>query len=194
MSTSRQRPELVQERGTGLDLTSGQPVSEDAPVTKTMNRVEPQSALITAAIARRSFGTLATTSANNRPHVAAVLYKVVDGVLYVHTFRTSKKARNIAQNPHVFMCIPVRRIPVGPPSTIQFQATAEILAMDDPHMVSILQSGQLKKIAGHGALEEAEGCFLRIMPAKKMNTYGLGLPLRQLIQDPLHAGGSVLMS
>lgn len=160
-------------------------------MTKTANRVEPQPEVVTTAIAKRSFGTLATASPTNRPHVAAVLYKVVDDALYVHTFRNSKKARNIAENSHVFMCIPVRRLPVGPPSTIQFDATAQIFAMDDPHMTSILQAGQLKKIAGHGALQEAEGCFLRITPAKRILTYGLGLPLRQLIQDPLHASGSV---
>ena len=79
------------------------------------------------AIAKHSFCTLATSSAN-RPHGVGVLYTAVDGGLYVSTLKDSKKARNVAANPRVAICIPVRRFPMAPPFLVQFGATAEILA------------------------------------------------------------------
>jgi general stress protein 26 len=151
----------------------------------------PETAHVTKAIDRRSFCTLATTSAANRPHVAGVLYEAVDTVLYVSTDRTSKKVRNIAGNRHVGVCIPIRRLPVGPPSSVQFQGVAEILSADDPRILDLVKAGHLKSITSHGELDLPDGCFLRITPARKLNTYGLGMPLRQLLRDPLHAAGTV---
>lgn len=155
------------------------------------DQIHPQPERVAKAIDRRSFCTLATVSPTNRPHAAGVLYETIGTTLYAHTSRTSKKARNIAANPHVGVCIPIRRLPVGPPSSVQFQAEAEVLAMDDPHIVELLESGRLKSITGHGELDLPEGCFLRITPARRINTYGLGMSLRQLLRNPLHAGGSV---
>ena len=83
-------------------------------------------------LAKRSFATLATTSPAGRPHVAGVLYEIVDGDMYISTLRSSRKARNVADNSHVAVVVPVRRLPVGPPSTVQFQAGAELLPVDDP--------------------------------------------------------------
>ncbi|MGH9138775.1 MAG: pyridoxamine 5'-phosphate oxidase family protein [Acidimicrobiales bacterium] len=146
---------------------------------------------MTKSVTKRSFLTLGTASATNRPHVTGVLYEVVDGALYVNTLRTSKKARNIADNPHVSVLVPVRRLPVGPPSSVQFQATAEVLPYDHPDIVRLLDAGHLKSITKHGELDLPAGCFLRITPPRRLNTYGLGMPLRQLLRDPLHAAGSV---
>ncbi len=156
-----------------------------------MRDTQPQLPRLAELIARRSFCTLATASEGNRPHVAAVLYEAVGTTLYVNTVRTSRKARNVAANPHVAVCIPVRRLPVGPPSSVQFQAVADILAVDDRDVARLLADGRLRSITRHGELDEPGDCFLRIVPARRMNTYGLGMPLRQLLRDPLHAGGSV---
>lgn len=146
---------------------------------------------LTKAIGRRSFCTLATTSSRNWPHVAGVLYEAVDTTLYVNTFRASRKARNVASNPHVGVVIPIRRLPVGPPSSVQFQGVAEVLAMDDPHIVGLLEAGRLKSITSHGELDQPDGCFIRITPGHKVITYGLGMSLRRLLRDPLNAAGSV---
>jgi hypothetical protein len=151
----------------------------------------PSLDLVTRAIGRRSFCMLATASAATRPHAAAVLYAPVDTTLYVSTLRTSRKARNIAANPQVAVTIPVRRLPVGPPSSIQFQGRADILAADDPHVTGLVEAGRLRAITGHGELDEPDGCILRIAPVRRITTYGLGMPLRRLLRDPLHAGGSV---
>jgi len=143
------------------------------------------------AIGRRSFCTLATTSAAGRPHVAGVLYDVVDGQLYVNTLRSSRKARNLDAHPQAAICIPVRRLPIGPPSSIQFQADVEVLAVDHPDVVALAAAGQLRSTTGHGELDEPSGCFLRITPTGRLATYGLGLSLWALLRDPLHASGHV---
>jgi hypothetical protein len=154
----------------------------------------PSVAEIRSAIAKRSFATLATTSPAQRPHAAGVLYADVDGVLYVSTLRSSRKARNVAANPHVFVSIPVRRIPVGaPPSTIQFAATAEVLPVDDPDVVTLARSGRLDAITGHGELDLPDGCILRITPGATVHTYGLGMSLRALAKNPLDAAARVTL-
>jgi hypothetical protein len=154
-------------------------------------RFHPPLADITKAIARRSFCMLATTSPSNRPHVAGVLY-VADGTtLHVHTHRTSRKARNVATSGRGFVCIPVRRLPVGPPSTIQFEATVELLGADDPSVAALVESGKAKAITSHGELDDPDGCFLRITPTGTLLTFGLGMSLRRLMRDPIDAAGRV---
>jgi hypothetical protein len=145
-------------------------------------------------IAKRSFCTLATNSADDLPHVAGVLYGPVNGVLYVNTLRTSRKARNITHNPHAFVCVPIRRLPVGPPSTIQFAATVNILDIDHPDIVRLVQTGAVKSITSHGELNLPESCFLEITPHTRMHTYGLGMPMHQLIRNPLQASGVAVSS
>jgi len=146
---------------------------------------------VTKAIQKRSFCTLATSSSAGRPHVAGVLYEAIDTTLYVNTLRTSRKARNIVDNTRVAVTIPIRRLPVGPPSTIQFQGSAEVLDLDHPDIVALLAAGDLKSITGHGELDQPDGCFVRITPNRRISTYGLGMSLVRLIRDPLHVSGSL---
>lgn len=138
-------------------------------------------------LAKRSFLTLATASAGNRPHVAGVLYAEVDGALYTSTHETSVKARNIGENPRVAVTIPVRRYPIGPPATIQFQGTAELLSPDHPRISTLIAAGRLKPITSHGELDLPGNCFVRIAPSGRIVTYGLGVSLRQLMREPLNA-------
>ena len=149
-------------------------------------------------IASRSFCTLASTAPNGSPHVAGVLYAFADRTLYVSTLRHSRKARNIAAaagstgaGAPVSVCIPVRRLPIGPPSSIQFRGRAEILDPADPSLAPLLGTKPFRAITSHGELDLPGSCFLRIVPAHRFVIYGLGLPLPRLIRDPLHAGGVV---
>ena len=151
----------------------------------------PDADRVRAAVSKRSFATLATASLNGRPHVAGVLYELVDDVLYVNTLRSSRKAQNVAANPRVGLCIPIRRLPIGPPSTVQFQTSAEILDVDDGQIVSLVSSGRLKSITSHGELENPDGCFVAVALSSRLVTYGLGMRLSRLIKDPLAAGGLV---
>lgn len=153
----------------------------------------PEPARIGTTIGRRSFATLATVSPAGRPHVAGVLYEAVDQHLYVNTLRTSRKARNIAAERHVGICVPVRRLPVGPPSTVHFQTTADLLDVDDAAITELLERGLLASVTGHGELDLPESSFIRIALPNRMLTHGLGMPLRTLIKDPLAAGGLVAL-
>ena len=147
---------------------------------------------VVQAIAAGSHCTLASVSSRHRPHVATVIYQAIGATLYVNTSRDSRKARNVADNPHVAVSIPIYRLPVeAPPSTVQFQGRADILAFDDPDIVPLLEAERLPNITSHGELDYPDGCFLRITPGKRLTTYGLGMSLEQLMSDPLHAGGSV---
>lgn len=159
-----------------------------------MPHLDGQRGIVQRAIARASFCALATSSGRNRPHVVGVLYVAVDRILYVATFEGSRKVRNIRENPHVGVCIPVRKFPVGPPFCVQFDGTAEILSPRDEPIVALLEAGRLKRITAHGELSAPRLCFLRVTPDRKVSTYGLGVPLLALLRDPLHASRSVEIS
>ena len=149
----------------------------------------PAPASVRRAIARHSFCTLATSS-GSRPHCVGVLYRAVGGVLYVSTSGSSKKARNIGGNPRVAVCIPIHRYPMAPPFLVQFGGTAEILSAQQPTIAELLEVGQLKKITAHGELDDPDACFLRITPDRTVHTYGIGIPLRTVLRDPIHASAT----
>lgn len=142
-------------------------------------------------MAKRSYAVLSTVSPAGFPHGAGVIFQAVGTTLYTSTILTSRKARNIQANPKVAITVPIRRLPVGPPSAIQFQGTATILDLDDPELRRLAQAGKLKAVTGHGELELPGGCFLRIEPGRRLHTFGLGMSLLSLIRDPLSAGGLV---
>jgi nitroimidazol reductase NimA-like FMN-containing flavoprotein (pyridoxamine 5'-phosphate oxidase superfamily) len=155
-------------------------MSETAPPAFDPNR---QLEIVRRTLAKRSFCILATSSAANVPHAVGLLYAAVDFDVYLLIGEDTVKARNIRQNPRVAVCVPVRTFPVGPPMAVQFQGTAQLLAPDDPEIVRLLQGRRLKKIAGFGALEKPGITFVRIRPNRRISTYGLGVPLRQLLRD-----------
>ena len=140
-------------------------------------------------IRKRSFATLATTSSEGWPHAAGVLYGASGGSLYVSTMRGSRKARNVIDNPKVAVTVPVRRSPVGPPSTIIFQSTARVLDLDDPGLQAAAATGELKSVTSHGELELPGGVFIEVALPRKVVTYGLGMSLLSLMRDPMHAAG-----
>ena len=139
-------------------------------------------------VAKRSFATLATTSVAGWSHAAGVVYQAVDGDLWIHTTGASRKARNVATTGTVGVGIAFRRLPVGPPFTIHYQASAELVAMDDPAALRLIDSGAIKRVSGHGALEMADGCFIRVARPRKLHSYGPGARIIDLIRDPLNNG------
>lgn len=147
-------------------------------------------AKILRTIARRTFCTLATVSPAGNPHVAGVVYDAVDGRLWIHTLEGSRKARNVAANPSVAVSIPYRRLPMGPPFTIHFQARARLVAMDDPEVVALLETGELGHISGHGALDMPDGVFVVIEPVRTIHSYGPGARIIDLARDPLNHGAA----
>jgi hypothetical protein len=102
--------------------------------------------------------------------------------------RSSRKALSIAANPHVAVVIPFRKLPAGPPYTVQFQGTARLVSMNDPEVIDLIAAGELKTVSEHGALDEPDGVFVRIVPNATVHSYGLGANPIDLIRDPLHTG------
>ncbi len=161
--------------------------------TQTNSPNDPaQTKRVTKAIKSASFAVLSTVSAAGFPHAAGVVYETAEGSLFVHTMGHSRKAQNVRSRGRVGVVIPVRKLPVGPPFTIQFQATAEVFAMDDKVITDLLSKGELKGVTGHGALDEPDGCFLRLTPSGRIHTYGIGVSAIALARDPLHAGARSL--
>jgi hypothetical protein len=152
---------------------------------------QPDPTLVLRAIERRSIATLATVSASGRPHAATVIYQLADGALFVSTQRDSRKARNIAATGRAAMTIAVRRLPVGPPASIQLQSSASVLAIDDPEVVGLARAGRLDRITGHGELDLEGGCFLRLALPSRLVTYALGMSLWRVMRHPLEVAGEV---
>lgn len=143
---------------------------------------------IAKALARKTFCTLATVSDAGNPHSAGVVYVWADDSMWIHTMRSGRKGRNVTHQPRVAVTVPYRRLPLGPPFTVHFQGRAELVALDDPSVRPLIESGALQLIAGHGALEEPDGVFVRITPTGTVHSYGPGAPTLDLIRDPLHSG------
>ena len=188
----------------GVSLDGGRMTTTTTPATTSANPTatttapdagpgvfHPDAATVRRAVERRSVATLSTVSGAGRPHAATVLYQCVDDALYISTHETSRKARNIADNGSAAVAIAVRRLPVGPPASVQFQATATVLANDDPEIVRMAAAGRLDKVTGHGELDLDGGCFLRIALPARAVTYALGMSLWQVLRNPLDVAGEV---
>lgn len=143
------------------------------------------------ALARRSFCTLATVSPAGFPHVVGIMYQHVDGALYMSTSDGSRKVRNIRANPRVAVCVPVRRWPAGPPFSVQFQATAEVLDRTDPAIVPLLEARRLRRITAFGVMDDPRTLFVKVTPNDTAFTYGLGVSLWSLMRDPVNADREV---
>ncbi|NNE96198.1 MAG: hypothetical protein HKN24_09245 [Acidimicrobiales bacterium] len=153
----------------------------------------PSPADVYRRLGRRTFAMLSTVSPAGWPHAAGVLYELEGDSLFINTLSHSRKGRNMAANPKVGVSIPIRRLPVGPPSSVQFQGTAELLATDHPTIQALVADGKLRSLTRHGELHLPGSVFVRITLPRRLLTYGLGMPLRSLIKDPLAAAGSVDM-
>ncbi len=165
-----------------------QPATITAPAAFDEDR---QRVTVRRELARRSFCTLATSSATQRPHVAGVLYTLVGDDLYLTIHDDSVKARNMAANPLVAVCVPAKKLPFFPPFAIQFQATATLLSASDPEITHLLAAGSLKKILTGIDLTDPLLRFVRITPGRRISTYGLGVPLLQVIRQPTTAMRSI---
>ncbi len=177
----RQPPSLMLDGMNTAVLTSAAPHTVFRPDPRTIRR----------AIERRSVATLATTSTAGRPHVATVLYQCTDDALFVSTHGRSRKARNVAANGLAAVTIAVRRLPVGPPASIQFQTSAEVLAADDPQIQRLVAAGSLGRITAHGELDLDGACVLRLSLPSRVVTYALGMSLWRVLRHPLDAAGEV---
>jgi len=164
-------------------MISATPATAAAPAHKILDR-----------LAKQTFCTLATSSPAGFPHVAGVVYEAVPTSgptpdLWIHTTMSSRKARSVAAAGRAAVCVPFRRLPVGPPFTIHFQADAEIVAMDDERVTALVDNGKLASITGHGELDMPDGCFICVRPRGTVHSFGPGARILDLVRDPIGTGG-----
>ena len=168
-------------------LLAGSPAFDVAPTGHPVRDVPAD--LVRRALASRSYAVLATVSPAGRPHAAGVLYTMVGDDLWLSTETTSRKGRNLLASPHVGVTVPVRRLPIGPPATIHLQGRAVVVAVDDPEVLRLVATGDLKAITSHGEREIPDGCFVRITPGRTIHTYALGMSLWSALRNPLASAG-----
>jgi len=75
--------------------------------------------------------TLATVRPDGSPHTAPVWYRYVEGKFLVLTERSSRKARNIINDPRVELCIDDREKPPFHTVIVRGRATIEPYPGDD---------------------------------------------------------------
>ena len=83
-----------------------------------------------------------------------------------------------------------------PPSVIQFQGTAEVLAVDDEDAVRAFRRSYLLRMMLDKAAEIdlgslGDACYIAIKPDPVIHTYGLGLSMWQLYKHIEDAGSRV---
>jgi hypothetical protein len=148
--------------------------------------------LVWQALAKASFAVLGYVTPSGEPRSSGVVYKTVEGRLYVAVAPESWKAKHIAATGRVAVTVPVRRggilslVAPIPPATVSFHGKAIV------HAPGSRQVGSLLKELGSLIPSErrASACVIEILPEGEFLTYGLGVPLRTML-DPVAARGRV---
>jgi hypothetical protein len=138
------------------------------------------------AIANASFAVLSHVTPAGEPRSSGVVYKVAGQRLVAAVAPGSWKARHIAADGRVAVTVLVRRggalslvLPI-PPATISFHGTAIVHQAGSPEARSLLvKLGSLVP-----AERQASACVLEIVPAGAFRTFGVGVPLRTMLDPP----------
>ncbi|WP_234787776.1 MULTISPECIES: pyridoxamine 5'-phosphate oxidase family protein [Mycolicibacterium] len=153
---------------------------------------------IDRAVRRRTFGTLSTMDRRGAPHATAVIYAVSPPdqplTLFVTTRSTTAKVHHIRKHPEVAFVIPVpHRLPVFPPSAVQFQGLATILEANDTAAIGAFQKSWFHRriLAAEQRIVSQGGqmCFIAIQPNKTIFSYGIGLSALDILRQPRQAAG-----
>jgi pyridoxamine 5'-phosphate oxidase-like protein len=142
-------------------------------------------------LAASSFAVLSHVTPKGEPRSTGVVYTTVGRRLYVIVAADGWKAKHIAVDGRVSMTVTVRRgglltllFPI-PPATISFRAAATIYSLTDPQtadtVAALNKAGLLPKDTGETSRA------IEIRPEGHFVTYGIGVPLMKMRDDP---GGS----
>ena len=156
---------------------------------------EPTFDAVERALRKRRFATLASMTADGRPHATGVVYAISPPgepiCLYVTTNAKNKKVANIRANPDVALVVPLPRpvLAMLPPACVQFQGTAEVVNDTDEGALRAFRSTwflrTILKTEHHIVAEGGRICFIRVRPDPVVFTYGLGMSILTLRR---HAG------
>ena len=146
-------------------------------------------------VAKASFAVLGYVTPSGEPRSSGVVYKLIEGRLCVAVAPDSWKAKHVAASGRVAVTVPVRRggllslVAPIPPATISFHAAAIVHPAGSPRARSLL-----KELASLIPAErQASGAVIEVVPEGEFLTYGLGVPLRKML-DPVAAQARVPVS
>ena len=123
-----------------------------------------------------------TANEKGNPQSSIIVYSSDGNALYFTTGINTLKARNIRKNPNVSVTIPFRMnllhkfIP-APPGELHFKARAEFLKREDEEVQTNL--ARIIKYEEKAGIK-SETVYLKLTPASKIATYGVGIKLFNL--------------
>ena len=161
-------------------MTSEASVEKSHPAPFNFDYIERQ-------MRKKTFGILNTISQDGRPHSVGVVYGVSSPgqpiCLYLITRPVLKKARNIQRNPNVSFVVPFPHYFLRPlpQACIQFQGKANIIPIDDPGALGAFRSSVVLKRSLEHSLKLGESVFIRLVPDKKIFSFGIGANALQFL-------------
>jgi hypothetical protein len=146
-------------------------------------------------VAKASFAVLGYVTPSGEPRSSGVVYKLIEGRLYVAVAADSWKAKHVAASGRVAVTVPVRRggilslvLPI-PPATVSFHGAAIVHPAGSPEVR--LAGKELASLVP--AERRAAACVIEVVPEGAFLTYALGVPLRRML-DPAAAQARVSVS
>jgi Pyridoxamine 5'-phosphate oxidase len=143
-------------------------------------------------VAKASFAVLGYVTPSGEPRSSGVVYKIIDGRLYVAVAPDSWKAKHVAASRRVAVTVPVRRggllslVAPIPPDTVSFHATAIVHPAGAPQVRPLLKElGSLIPVE-----RRTSACIIEIAPEGAFLTYGLDVSLSKM-RDPAAARARV---
>ena len=136
-------------------------------------------------IRRKTFGILSTVSTKGFSQSTGVLYGVSQSdefCLYIYTYGSYRKTQNIKNNPKVSFVIPFPHhfFRFVPANTIAFQATAEIIPIDNLDANHAFRTHRVLKMMIDDSEPDSGTLFLKLRPGKRLHVYGLGNSILEL--------------
>jgi Pyridoxamine 5'-phosphate oxidase len=146
-------------------------------------------------VAKASFAVLSYVTPSGEPRSSGLVYKTIGRRLYVAVAPDSWKARHVAASGRVAVTVPVRRggllslVAPIPPATISFHGAAVVHPAGSPQART-----RLRDLASRIPKQrQASGAVLEVVPEGVFLTYGVGVPLRKML-DPAAAQARVPVS
>jgi uncharacterized protein YhbP (UPF0306 family) len=185
-------------------VDNGTPVQGAAVTPAAAEQPRVTFELVLAELRKHHFAVLSTVDAAGTPHAAGVTYGTSSTehelALYIMTRRHLRKARDIAERPHVALVVPVERrfLRFLPPATIQLHGRAEILDWTDDAGSDVFRGFWLGRriLAAYQAAHrrgETRICFLKIVVDPVITTYMVGVSVWELRRRMERGAGRVLV-
>jgi hypothetical protein len=148
---------------------------------------------------KKSFGVISVIDSKGRPHSTGMIYTIPPKPhpfrFYLLTGADYRKTEYIKANPNVAFMVtfPHYWLRFVPASVVHFQENADILPYSDEVGQESFQQNRIGRMNLQANYEEDEMVFLRIKPSKKLNVYGVGIPLMKMRSNATNAGYKVVV-